>query len=100
MEDKCTELISDRELISLDTSIFEVRPSNLGDERAAEIVEQELFSLLDQCFMDFPLINPENITKTFEGINRFLEISEIAKDKQLQEYINQCLYKAAMMEYN
>ena len=99
MEGNFTDLISDSKLISMDLNIFEANSSNIGNERAAEIVEQQLFSLVDQCFWEIPLINAERITKAISEMNKFLSINNISQDNKLTEYINRHLFKA-VQEYN
>lgn len=97
MEASYSDLIGDVK-DSFDVGIFETNTLNIGYERAKEVVEQQLFRLLDQCFWDFPCLNTDLIQKTIGELNSFLNLHKIEQDSQLIEYINKHLHQA-IQEY-
>lgn len=83
----------------MDLNIFDANPLESNNERTKEVVEQQIFMLLDSCFWDLPHIPYDKISKGFEEINRFLALHEISENHNLNEFIKQGL-RQAVREYN
>ncbi|OMJ71674.1 hypothetical protein SteCoe_30042 [Stentor coeruleus] len=83
----------------IDLNIFDVNPLESNNERTKEVVEQQIFMLLDSCFWDLPNIPYDKISKGFEDINRFLALQAVSENHNLSEFIKQGLSQA-VREYN
>lgn len=70
-----------------------VDQKQLEYQRALEVVSQQILAVLDNCFLIFPQIKSEVITKAVEEINKFLTAHQAHEDKELIDYIGRGLQK-------
>ncbi|OMJ94942.1 hypothetical protein SteCoe_1802 [Stentor coeruleus] len=70
-----------------------VDQKQLEYQRALEVISQQILAVLDHCFVIFPQIKSEVISKAVEETNKFLTAHEAHKDKELIDYIGRCLNK-------
>ena len=95
MEEEFTDLIN-TEMVNY--NITQIDPKQLEYERALEVINQLIISLLDQCLLEFPRINDIAISKCMEEITKFLSFHEIYEDKEFIDYIGKGLQNS-IQEY-
>jgi hypothetical protein len=83
----------------LDLSIFEKAASNTGYERAKEIVEQQLYAILDESIWSMPIINLEKLQKLFSEMTKYFEINKVQEDENLKQHIIKSLQNS-IKEYD